>query len=128
MPDADLKPAGLFVKISKADAIKGVIYGVVNASNLLDHQGDFTTPEELQSACWGFMAALQKGEIDGSPVDDTHQFGDIPGLVVECWIDDDTNWRIGFKPDNIEFAKAAARGEYVGWSMSGEANRVEVAV
>jgi len=122
----DLKPAGLFVKISKADAIKGVIYGVVNASNLIDHEGDFTTPDELEKACWGFMADLQTGAIAGSPVDDTHKFGDIPGKVVECWIDDETNWRIGFKPDDIEIAKAAARGDYVGWSMFGEGNRVKV--
>jgi hypothetical protein len=126
MPDADLKPAGLFVKINKADAIKGVIYGVVNAANLIDHEGDETTPEELEKACWGFMAALQKGEIKGSPVNDTHKFGDIPGLIVECWIDGDQNWRIGYKPDDIEIAKAAARGEYVGWSMEGFGNRIEV--
>ncbi|GAC1648710.1 MAG: hypothetical protein NVS4B6_23640 [Mycobacterium sp.] len=118
-------PAGLFVKISKADAIKGVIYGVVNASNLIDHEGDFTTPDELQKAAWGFMTSLQKGQIKGSPVDDSHKFGDIPGLIVECWVDDDANWRIGFKPDDIEIAKAAARGDYTGWSMFGEANRVE---
>jgi hypothetical protein len=117
---------GFFVTISKADVQHGVIYGVVNVANLVDHQQDFTSPEELQKACWGFMEAIQKGELDGSPVDDTHQFGDIPGTVVECWIDDDENWRIGYKPDDIEIAKAAARGDYVGWSMFGLAERVAV--
>ena len=119
-------PAGLFVTISKADIVHGIIYGVVNQHNLIDHQGDVVRPDELRKACWGFMKALQSGEIIGSPVDDTHEFGDIPGVIVECWMNDDDDWQIGFKPDDIEVAKAAARGDYVGWSIFGQGNRVEV--
>lgn len=117
---------GLFVRIEKADEINGIIYGRVNQANLIDFQDDVVRPEELRKACWGFMRYIQ-AEASGSPVNDTHQFGDIPGAVVECWMDGG-DWMIGFQPDDIEVAKAAARGDYVGWSMEGTGNRVEVSI
>ncbi len=124
---AETGAAGLFVKIEKADSLNGIIYGRVNQANLIDHQQEFIRPDELRKACWGFMRYLQSGAGE-SPVNDTHCFGDIPGAVVECWTEPNGDWMIGFQPDDIEIAKAAARGDYVGWSMEGTGNRVEVSV
>jgi hypothetical protein len=111
-------PAVLYVEIVKADVFLGVIYGIASVANLVDHEDDVIRPDVLQKAAHEFLANYRA-------FNDTHTFGDLPGDVVESWIDGDT-WRIAFRPADVEIAKAAARGEYVGFSVEGEANRVKV--
>ena len=119
------EPAGLFVTIEKADLEEGVIYGVASVANLVDREGDVIRPAELRKAAHDFLA-----NYNGA-FDDTHGYGGAPselaGKLVESWIDGDA-WRIGFRPDDIAIAKAAADGEYVGFSIFGEGKRVEVTV
>ncbi len=119
---AKAEPAGIFVTIEKADLEEGVIYGVASVANVKDRQGDVIRPDVLRKAAHEFLAS-RNGAFD-----DTHGYlggGDIPGKLVESWMDGD-RWRIGFRPDDIEVAKAAANGEYVGFSIEGLARRVEV--
>ena len=114
--------AGIFVQIEKADLAEGVIYGVASVANIVDREGDVIRPDVLRKAAHDFLAN-RNGAFD-----DTHDYaggGDIGGKLVESWMDGDT-WRIGFKPDDIEIAKAAAAGEYVGFSVEGTAQRTEV--
>ena len=123
MDELIYEPAGLFVQFEKADLEEGVIYGIASVANLVDREGDVIRPAELRKAAHSFLA-----DHNGS-FDDTHGYGgapaELPGKLVESWVDGD-NWRIGFRPDDIAIAKAAAQGDYVGFSIWGTARRVEV--
>lgn len=117
-PAGDTTVAGLYVEITKADAIEGIIYGVASVANLVDRQGDVIRPDELRKAAHDFLAHYRA-------FNDTHTATDIPGDVVESWIDGDT-WRVAFRPADLEVAKAAAQGDFVGLSIEGEAKRVPI--
>jgi len=115
---ADATPAGIFVEITKADVELGVIYGIANVANVIDRQGDVIRPLELRKAAWDFIA-------NHNAANDTHE-ADMPGKFVESWFEGD-EWHVGFRPDDIDVARDAANGGYVGFSIEGAANRVEIA-
>lgn len=113
----------LSVTFTKADINLrlGVIYGKASATRP-DRQDDGIDLETMEQAAVDFMVLVNKGTGRAT---DTHTFGDIPGCWVASWIDADAGvWRVGFKPDDIEIAKAAARGEFVGFSIGGMADRI----
>lgn len=118
--EADIDAAGVFVTITKADLEFGVIYGIASVANAVDRQGDVIRPDVLRKAAWDFIA-------NHNAANDTHDFGDIAGKFVESWFEGDA-WHVGFKPADIEVAKAAAAGEFVGFSIEGEAKRVEISL
>lgn len=51
-----MQQAGRF--IAKSDK-QHYTLGVVYEPNVIDTQGDFTTTDEIEKACWGFMERLQ---------------------------------------------------------------------
>lgn len=113
----------LDVSFEKADInLKlGVIYGKASATRP-DRQDDGIDLETMEQAAVDFMVLVNKGTGRAT---DTHDFGDIPGCWVASWIDADAGvWRVGFKPDDIEIAKAAYRGDFVGFSIGGMADRI----
>ena len=115
----DASPAGVFVQITKADELEGVIYGVANQANLVDRQGDVVKPAELRKAAHDFLADYN-GNFNVNHGDDA-----LAGKLVESWIDGD-NWCIAFRPDDRQIAIDAAAGEFIGFSIEGGADRVQV--
>lgn len=113
------KALGITIAIQKSDVdLKhGVIFGV--ASSLRnDKQDDAVADDyELAQGAYNFMAKANKRATN------THG-PDIGGDFVASWVEDG-KWRIGFRPHDIEIAKAAARGEFVGFSVGGQAERVD---
>lgn len=110
------------IAINKADVdLKhGVIFGVASSSRP-DTAEDALVEEDMESCIYDFMANVHKAN-------DSHGYGGramhLPGDFVASWYQDGV-WRIGFRPHDREIAKAAARGEYVGFSIEGLGERVE---
>lgn len=111
-----------FISIDKAavDIKLGIIFGKASVANIPDRQGDVISETELEKAAYNFMANANKRATN------THK-EDIPGKFVASYVSG-AEWIVGFKPDDIEIAKAASRGEFVGWSIGGMARQVPIAL
>jgi len=111
-----------FINIDKSavDIKMGIIFGKASVANIPDRQGDIINEIELEKAAYGFMANANKRATN------THK-EDIPGKFVASYVSDG-EWIVGFKPDDIEIAKAASRGEFVGWSIGGMARSVPISL
>lgn len=109
-----------FAEINKSEVdIKlGIIFGKASVAGIVDRQGDVISRDELEKAAYAFM------ENANRRITNTHK-ETIPGKFVASYIDGDT-WIIGVKPDDINVAKAAAKGEFVGFSIGGSAVRIPI--
>ena len=115
------------VPIIKGTMENGVVYGVVYPVNEVDADGDYSTPEEVQKACWRFMEDFQTMNLMH------HQF--IPSndyAVVECacaLADVNVNsnrikkgdWYIAVKIKDPELRRMVESGELSAFSMEGSA-------
>jgi hypothetical protein len=118
---------GCYVPIAKASALEGIIEGVASVAGVMDDEGDVVPERDLRLAAHAFLSLPQQ------PFYDTHGFTkpgsqpvfgqvELPGRLVESHISGG-KWHIAYKPNDIAVAKAAADGEYVGFSIDGMANK-----
>lgn len=116
----DVAIAKAYVPIEKADPLLGIIFGRASVADVFDRQGHRIRADQLERAAYSFMAKANKHATDThGPI--------IPGTFVASWVEDGI-WRIGFKPDDINIAKAAADGDFVGFSIGGVGRLVPVEV
>lgn len=107
-----------YVPITKADIELGIIFGKASVADVFDKQGDRISSRELEKAAYNFMANEQRRATR------THK-ETIPGVFVASWVENGV-WSIGFKPDDINIAKAAQKGKFVGFSIGGMGDRIPV--
>lgn len=113
-------PVSIAVTIEKADTDVelGVIYGTASTLSRDKQKMRIKDAKELEKGAIRFMQKATKRATN------THGTT-IPGAWVASWVDQDAagnwRWRVGFKPDDVEIAKAAKRGDFVGFSIGGKA-------
>lgn len=119
------------IKLSKKDAAKRLVYGVVYEPDTVDAQNDHATNEEIEKAAHRFMEMYQKV---------SHEHGDPnPKLkVVESYIAPcemtigeervkKGTWVMVVKVNDDELWKSVEDGEITGLSMGGLAERIYMA-
>lgn len=72
------------VQILKSDTAQRYTLGVIYEPGVVDTQGDWMEPEDVEAACWDFMIALANGEC-GVYVEHADDSTSV-GHIVECYI------------------------------------------
>lgn len=107
----DAAIAKAYIPIEKADPELGIIFGKASVADIFDHEGHRIRPAQLERAAYAFMEKAHKRATN------THG-ATIPGTFVASWVMDGV-WLVGFKPEDKRIAKAAANGDFVGFSIGG---------
>ncbi len=113
----------------------GVIYGSASVAEIFDSDQDYISIDELKKAAHYFMSH-RKGDIDhdwethGEIVESLILDKEMQEAIVKGYVNPDdpdgikvNSWIIGWKASDIEIAKRAREGEFVGFSWGGLANR-----
>lgn len=113
------------ISISKVDAERRLVYGVVYEPEIVDAQGDFANAEEIEKACHLFMQDYQNVGVMHEEV-----LPDSSASVVENYItsqnimlgDDRVrkgSWVMVVKVHDDELWESVKKGELTGFSMAG---------
>lgn len=112
--------SGHFVKIEKQDPVNKVVKGVVYTAFDVDSDGETMTVEDVQKACWNFLAQRKEKNIDIQ-----HDWQQSGCYVVESYMTekDDPNfpensWIMGVKCTDEIFEKVVS-GDLNGFSFGG---------
>ena len=112
--------SGHFVKIQKSDPIHKIVKGVVYSALDVDTDGETMTVEDVQKACWNFLAQRKEKNIDIQ-----HDWQESGCYVVESYMTekDDPNftensWVMAVKCTDEIFDKVL-NGELNGFSFGG---------
>jgi hypothetical protein len=112
--------SGHFVKIEKSDPIHKIVKGVVYSALDVDTDGETMTVEDVQKACWNFLAQRKEKNIDIQ-----HDWQESGCYVVESYMTekDDPNfpensWVMAVKCTDEIFEKVV-NGELNGFSFGG---------
>jgi hypothetical protein len=114
-----------FVPFRKTNDEKQIVYGEVYIPYVLDSQGDFMTPEQIETAAHRFMMA---GRV--TKVDTNHDLQDNGSFVIESFIarEGDSDFEVGawvlgtYVPDPAMWA-SIKKGDLNGYSMYGTGQR-----
>lgn len=124
--DVISNPFSLEVNFKKTDDEKRLVYGEVYVPWLVDSQGDFATPEDIEKAAHQF---LLDGNLD--KIDTHHDFIAKECAVVESFIarpGDPTftpgAWVLVTKVFSDEVWDQIKKGEINGYSMAGNGQRI----
>ena len=113
---------------SKIDEDERVVGGIIYAPNTIDAQNDWTTPEEITKAMYGFMEnSLMVKVMHGGPQRNIS--------ILECFqAEEDTrkgdnvvpagSWWMSFRVNEDEIWNGIKAGTYTGFSFSGLAKEV----
>jgi len=114
------------VEFKKFDEAKRIVYGEVYVPWLVDSQGDFATPEDIEKVCHDF---LLDGNLDC--IDTQHDFQKNGCRVVESYIAKvgDPNfthgsWVLGTKVSGDDVWNQILKGDINGYSMAGSGMRI----
>jgi hypothetical protein len=117
------------IRLVKADEEQGLLYGVVYEPDVVDAQGDKASAPEIEKACHSFL--LNRGVIKLE-----HQGKPQPVYPVESYVapaafklGDERikkgSWVLVTKTDDPAIRQAIKDGEITGYSMAGEADKLE---
>lgn len=116
--------SGHFVKIEKTDKIHQIVKGVVYAAGQVDTDGETMSVEDVQKACWNFLAQRKEKNIDIQ-----HDWQQSGCYVVESYMTekDDPNfpesaWIMSVKCTDEIFQKVID-GDLNGFSFGGYAEK-----
>jgi hypothetical protein len=112
--------SGHFVQIEKTDEINKVVKGIVYTAGYVDTDGETMSVDEVQKACWNFLALRKEKNIDIQ-----HDWQESGCYVVESYLTekDDPNfpensWVMAVKCTDPIFEKVV-KGELNGFSFGG---------
>ena len=118
--DRKEETSGHFVKIEKQDPIHKIVKGVVYTANDVDTDGETMTVDDVQKACWNFLAQRKEKNIDIQ-----HDWQESGCYVVESYMTekDDPNfpensWVMAVKCTDEIFEKVVS-GDLNGFSFGG---------
>ena len=113
-------PSGQFVKITKTDKIHQIVKGVVYSALDVDTDGETMTVDDVQKACWNFLAQRREKNIDLQ-----HDWQKSGCYVVESYMTEkndpnfpDNSWVLSVKCSDDVFQKVI-NGELNGFSFGG---------
>lgn len=113
-----------FVKITKTDKIHRIVKGVVYTAGDVDTDQETMTKEEVQQACWNFLALRKEKNIDIQ-----HDWQQSGCYVVESYLTEDNDpnfpensWVMAVKCTDEIFDKVV-KGELNGFSFGGYSNK-----
>lgn len=111
----------------KIDSTKHIIKAAVYVPYLVDTQGDWSTPEEIEAASYKFMKEQRTPNVDTH-----HDFQKVDAYVCESYIAKndpdfpvDGTWIVAIKIEDPEIWKSVEEGEIAGISMAGTAIRID---
>ena len=118
--DKKEESSGHFVKIEKQDPIHKIVKGVVYSALDVDTDGETMTVDDVQKACWNFLAQRKEKNIDIQ-----HDWQESGCYVVESYMTekDDPNfpensWIMAVKCTDEIFEKVVS-GDLNGFSFGG---------
>jgi hypothetical protein len=118
--DKKEESASQFVKIEKTDEIHKVVKGCVYSAGQVDTDGETMTVEDVQKACWDFLALRKEKNIDIQ-----HDWQQSGCYVVESYMTEkndpdfpDHSWVMAVKCTDEIFEKVV-KGELNGFSFCG---------
>lgn len=130
-------------EFSKTDDDKRQAFGwasvvEVNGEPVVDRQGDWISPEELEKAAYDYVIKSRKGgdqhKRDGEnpfhASDMIESFVVTPEKIEKMGLPKDTpvGWWVGYKVHNDETWSKIKKGEHTGFSIHGKGKRREVPV
>ncbi len=124
--EEDAEELDAFIPFAKVDEEKRIVYGEVYVPYLVDTQGDFALPEDIEKAAHDFMIMGLLGNIDTE-----HDFVPNGCRVVESWVAKagdplftPGSWVVGTKILNDTVWQKIKKGDLNGYSMAGRGKRV----
>lgn len=115
-----------FVKITKTNDEKRLVYGVVYAPNQIDTHGEFMTSEEIEKMAHRFMKLQLRKTIDVN-----HNQVPIKSYPVESYIVDNSNseyplgaWVVGVKIEDDSMWQSIKNGNINGFSFQAMVRKV----
>lgn len=130
------------VEFSKVDDDKHEVFGwasvvEMDGKPVVDRQGDWITPEEIEKAAYKYVLDSRKGghqhKRDGeAPFHASNMIESIvftPEKIAKMGLPDDfpRGWWVGYKVHDDETWGKVKRGEVTGFSIHGSGKRVQVA-
>ena len=113
-------PATDFVKIQKTDLIHKIVKGIVYTAGQVDTDGETMTVEDVQKACWNFLAQRKEKNIDIQ-----HDWQQSGCYVVESYMTEkgdadfpENSWIMAVKCTDEIFDKVV-NGDLNGFSFGG---------
>ena len=118
--DKKEEPAGQFVKITKTDKIHKIVKGIVYSALDVDTDQETMTVEDVQKACWNFLAQRKEKNIDIQ-----HDWQESGCYVVESYMTEkndpnfpENSWVMAVKCTDDIFEKVVS-GDLNGFSFGG---------
>jgi hypothetical protein len=140
-PDFGVTWAGEF---SKMDEDKRQVFGwasvvEVNGEPVIDRQGDWITPDEIEKAAYEYVVKSRKGGHQHKRTDDGQPFhaADMiesivftPEKISKMGLPDDfpVGWWVGYKVNDDETWSKVKKGDITGFSIHGKGKRQKVDV
>jgi hypothetical protein len=112
------------VTISKTEEEKRIVKGIVYKPNVLDSQGDWMAPEDIEKSAHSFMKNMRIKNVDTK-----HTLETVDAFVCESYItkaDDpdgypEGSWVVAMKIEDETLWEDVKKGEYEAFSMWGQA-------
>lgn len=118
--DKKEESAGQFVKITKTDKIHKIVKGIVYSALDVDTDQETMTVEDVQKACWNFLAQRKEKNIDIQ-----HDWQESGCYVVESYMTEkndpnfpENSWVMAVKCTDDVFEKVVS-GDLNGFSFGG---------
>jgi hypothetical protein len=128
-------------EFSKIDSDKRQVFGYasvveINGEPVIDRQGDYMSPDELEKAAYDYVVKSRKGghqhKRDGeNPFHASNMiesFVITPEKIEKMGLPEDTpvGWWVGYKVDDEETWQKVKKREVTGFSIHGKGKRVEM--
>jgi len=136
--DIDVVWTGEFVKM---DTDKRQVFGwasvvEVNGQPVIDRQGDWITPDEIEKAAYEYVVKSRKGgdqhqrqgDVPFHASDLIESFVVTPEKIEKMGLPEDTpvGWWVGFKVNNEDTWQKVKKGTATGFSIHGKGKRREI--